>query len=450
MSETIDQPVVLVVFGITGDLAQRYILPALHNLTKYGQLPASTKIIGVSRRNVDVENVYSDLHESLGDEYDLSTAQSLVKNTQMRQMDLDSENDYSSLMSYLKDVEDQLPEGALRLYYLSVPPNAFKTMIGLLGKTGHASKLPQESDMPRLMVEKPFGRDLASARELLDVMAEYFDETQTYRIDHYVAKETVQNMVASRINTPQLAEIWEDATITKVTVAAYEKIDIEGRAEFYEQTGALRDFIQSHLIQVLALTLLQMPVKMSSEHLHSARLTALRGLEPINSENVMAQTVRGQYEGYRNEVGNSSSLIETYADLTFYSSATRWENVPLRVVSGKALDERLAFISIDFRSDKGEEKRLLLRIQPDPAIIIESDGGHSIQIASDYARLGMRHAEAYERVLFDAMRGDQTLFTARDEILRSWELVENILKMWATTENGLISYSKDSSGPIIQ
>lgn len=454
------QPLVLIIFGITGDLAQRKLLPALYQLAKAGELPEALHIVGVSRRKVSKEDVYRKL-ASFVDEpaYDTAFEGLLQQKTEMVQMDLLDKSAYVMLLAKLQTIENKLAPGASRLYYLSIPSQAFTPIIRLLGETGHNAPLENAQDAPRLLIEKPFGYDLTSARELIEVVDEHFGEGQIYRIDHYVAKETVQNILTFRFQNPLFESVWSSKHIDHISVVAHEKIGIEGRTAFYEQTGALRDLIQSHLLQLLAITTMAKPEHLESDEIHAEKLKLLQAMRPIAPDKVAISTVRGQYEGYRKEVGKSDSLIETYAKLQLTIDNEQWQGVPIMLETGKALAEKLTEISVCFQQPKDsehEKNRLVFRIQPKEGITLRlqtkrpgiRNVTESADMDFDYAHsFAERPAEAYERVIVDAIRGDQTLFASAAEVIRSWEIIENVLEQWSHSAESLISYQQGSTGP---
>lgn len=459
--ERLKQPLTLAIFGITGDLAQRKLLPALYHLAQADELPEQLRIVGISRRDVSLDDVYKQLRSFVGDDtYDINIEQRLKDHTEMRQMDLVNRDDYVSLLTRLEEIEHELGPDGSRLYYLSIPSQAFSPIIRLLGETGHNAPLPGGSDAPRLLIEKPFGYDLTSARELIEVLGEHFGEGQVYRIDHYVAKETVQNILTFRFYNPLFESIWNNKHIDRITITAHEKLDIEGRANFYEQTGALRDLIQSHLLQLLAITTMEQPDKLESEEIHERKQALFEAIRPIPANEVADMAIRGQYNGYRQEVENPDSVIETFASLQLWIDNDQWTGVPVVLETGKALNEKLTEISICFRQPntaKGEQNKLTFRIQPSEGITLKlqvkrpgiktiTDGA---EMDFDYAKaFDVRPAEAYERVIVDAIRGDQTLFASSAEVIRSWEIIENVLQQWSRSSEGLRTYEKGSAGPL--
>lgn len=453
------QPLVLVIFGITGDLAQRKLLPALFHLAKNGDLSLATHIIGVSRREVDRETVYEQLAQFVGDDYDPATATWLADRTEMRQMDIQVQDDYQALLHRIRVVEGELGHGASRLYYLSVPPQAMSDIVHRLGQAGHNEPL-KGGDLPRLLVEKPFGYDYESARALIAVTGEHFHEDQIYRIDHYLAKETVQNMLTFRFQNPLFQAVWSGKHIEYVSVVAHEKIGIEGRAAFYEQTGALRDLVQSHLLQLLAVATMEKPVEFTSSAIHTQKLALLRDIKPIPAREVSERTVRGQYTGYREEVGNPHSTVETFARLELIIDNETWQGVPVSIETGKALAEKLTEVTVCFKQSDphtGARNKLIFRIQPTEGITVRLQAKQPgitsqtqvVDMDFDYMRsFTHRPAEAYERVIVDAIRGDQTLFASSDEVLTSWRILENVLAAWSHDAEGLVRYEQGSPGPV--
>ena len=452
------KPLVLVIFGITGDLAQRKLLPALYQLAKAGDLPEQLHIVGISRRDVSKDEVYAQLASFVAEpDYNRDIEQRLKDHSEMRQMDLLNEQAYHELLEHLQQLETADEAGASRLYYLSIPSQAFTPIIRLLGATGHNAPL-SNGDAPRLLIEKPFGYDLTSAKELVYALDEHFGEDQIYRIDHYVAKETVQNILTFRFQNPLFESVWNNQHISKIEVVAREQLDIEGRANFYEQTGALRDLIQSHLLQLLAITTMNRPDRQESEEIHIEKLRLLEDVRPIAPDMVDKKALRGQYAGYRNEVNNQDSITETYARLELTIDNDRWRGVPIILETGKALNEKRTAISVCFQPSGSDEKNeLVFRIQPQEGITLRlrtkqpgiTNVTEDADMDFDYTRsFNQRPAEAYERVIVDAIRGDQTLFSSAAEVIRTWEIIETVLEHWLRNGEGLVFYQKGSSGPV--
>ncbi len=401
----------LVIFGITGDLAQRKLLPALANVIESGQAD-DLRIIGVSRRAVAQFEVLGDhLHQLSG-------------TTTLFQMDLDNTNDYVRLREYIAAGDNEQV-----LFYLSVPPESASGIVENLGKAG------LNAPNNKLLLEKPFGRDLASAQEMIRHTAEYFAESQVYRIDHYLAKEMAQNIVTFRARNALFSYLWSSQYIERIEVIALEQLTIEGRAAFYEQTGALRDIVQGHLLQLLALTLAPLPQDFSWDNLPQYRQAALDALQPADP----AKAVRAQYDTYRGEVENPASSVETFVSLELHSNDPQWQGIPLALTTGKALSRKKTEVRIHFRRQNDTQSNyLLFKIQPDEGITIDlvtKKPGYDQEV--EHQKLSYmypvdeRLPDAYEQVLVDAMSNDKSLFATSGEVLRAWEIVAPLQQVWA-------------------
>lgn len=381
----------LVIFGITGDLSTRKLLPALSHIIHDEHAP-DLEVLGISRREADMKQI---ILESTQDE-------ALSAITKLFTMDVARIEDYTSLKQAIANSgADQT------LIYLSVPPGAAAQIVDLLGEAGI------NTPDVRLLFEKPFGFDLESAKDFITRTGRYFDETQLYRIDHYMAKEVAAELLRLRRGAEAKHHHWGADTVESVTIVASEKIGIEGRAQFYEQTGALRDFIQGHLMQLLSIVLMTRPTL--AEGLSVQRFNALNHVKPVNPD----MAVRGQYEGYQDEVENPGSPVETFVALELESDDENWQGVPLRLVTGKALDEKHSYIEVQYKdgwSDVFEEGR-----------VVPENG---------------RLLDAYERVLLEAIAGRKELFTSSDEVLRSWEILAPLQYQWEMSDEPTPVYKK--------
>lgn len=408
---------------MTGDLSRRKLIPALERIVATGQYD-NLEIIGVSRRAVEVSSL-------LGDS-------PLTARTRMAQVDLSNLQDYRALAESLElQANDQV------LVYLSVPPTSSSEIIQLLGQAG------LNDTRVKLMIEKPFGVDLMSARQMSAQIAEWFSDDQVYRIDHYLAKSMAQNIVALRSQNALFTHVWNADSIEKIEVNAYEQIDIEGRAQFYEQTGALRDLVQGHLMQLLALTIMDIPADFSWPHVSEYRARALQLLTPADP----TQAVRAQYQEYRDEVENEQTTTETFTSVRLESSDDIWRGVPFYLTTGKALDQKLTEIKVFFKKSHAEQTNcLVFRIQPREGVEIALNTlkpGYEFAyeqrcLSFDYAA-DTTPPDAYEQVLVDAMRGDKHIFTSNEEVLRSWELVQSLLDAWQDPEAPLLQYQKGAA-----
>jgi glucose-6-phosphate 1-dehydrogenase len=400
----------LVIFGITGDLAQRKLLPALANIIEADQV-GELAIIGVSRRHVEQFQVLGEQHGALNG------------TTSLFQMDLANVDDYVRL----KECIDQ-QEGEQVLFYLSVPPESSAQIIANLGQAG------LNAPANKLLVEKPFGRDLASAQELISHTAEHFNESQVYRIDHYLAKEMAQNIVTFRARNAIFSYLWSNQYIERIEVLALESIGIEGRAAFYEQTGALRDIVQGHLLQLLALTLLPLPDDLNWDSLPTRRQAALDALLPADP----GKSVRAQYDSYRSEVNNPESLVETFVSLELESTDPTWRGVPIALTTGKALDRKKTEVRVHFRrTNEAQSNYLMFKIQPGEGISIDLvtkkpgyDRDVEHQKLSYMYPADERLPDAYEQVLIDGINSRKSLFATSGEVLRAWEIMAPLQAAW--------------------
>lgn len=452
------RPSIITIFGITGDLAQRKLLPALYHLFKDNLLDDKTIILGITRRDVSAEELLSQVELCVNeiDKVCDPVAINKVKDAlRMHQMSQTDPAEYRELYELLNSIEAEQGVCMNRLYYLSIPPQMFEPIVRNLGEQGLNQSCQHGEADTQLLVEKPFGYDLKSARELIEETAQQFREEQLFRIDHYLAKDTVQNIIAFRQSAPNLEQVWNSEYVSEITITAYEKIDIEGRATFYEEIGALRDFIQSHLLQLLAVVTMELPATTSSEDVHATRLAMLGSLMPITAMNVPAQTLRGQYEGYREEVGNTGSYTETFSRVRLASSQPRWEGASYTLQTGKAMAEKRTDVAITFASSEHGNGRLVFSIQPDTGIRVEKADGEipewlsGLQPAIDefnaaHPASPTGHPDAYERVLMDAVRGDHTLFTTSEEVIAAWKAVNDVVDVWGRSGEGLIFYPKGS------
>lgn len=443
------QPLLLIIFGITGDLARRKLLPALLSLYDRGALPEDFYIIGVSRQKLDISKIM----EGVTTHITVSPAmiQEFAAHIQMRCLDLKNQSDYIALRHHVQSLMTDLGGNVIRLYYLSIPADAFEGIVDLLGKTGHNIPFENETRPPSLLVEKPFGSNSASAQALINVADAHFAESQIFRIDHYLAKETAQNILTFRFCNPLFESIWNNRHIDAITVCSFESIGIENRVHFYESTGALRDSIQSHLLQLLALITMERPVTMTSIDIHRVKLQLLQSIVPITYNQVPTATKRGQYQTYRQEVQNQHTTTETYAALQLQIDNEQWRNTVINLRAGKAMAETYTEISVHFRPTHNAhgDNTLVFRLQPKEGIALGLQAKvpgmeHTTQtVAMDFGyaqTFDVIIPDAYERVIIDALRGDQSLFASAEEVKTSWHIIENVLQYWQSTNDNLTIY----------
>lgn len=412
----------LVVFGITGDLARRKLLPAMRKIVESKALD-HIELIGVSRHEIDIAKIVGEALAPLSKSYLL---------------DVTNPDDYVEFKKYLDLKKDEQ-----LVVYLSVPPLAATQIADGLGK----AKLNGRNI--KILFEKPFGVDYQSAKDMVKRTSRYFDEDQIYRIDHYLAKEMAQNIVAFRSGNAMLRHIWSRQSIERIEILALEKLGVKGRAHFYEQVGALRDLVQGHLIQLLALILMDTPSKLDWSQLPTLRHQALARLLPADPK----RTVRAQYASYRDEVDNPISNVETFVATELYSNSSTWEDVPMRLITGKSLDRKVTEINIYFRASNVEQSNCLsFKIQPDEGVEIDlytKKPGYDREF--EMQKLVFKYPEetvlpnAYEQVIVDAVLSRKSLFTGSDEILESWRVLQPLLDAWAEDDSSIQTYTNGVS-----
>jgi glucose-6-phosphate 1-dehydrogenase len=450
------EPAILTVFGITGDLSQRKLLPALYHLIKDNLLHEQTHIVGVSRQNMSVDELLSNVELCVLEQDNVCDPDALKRlrdALSMVQLDPENSADYVHLKHELDEIESRYGTCMNRLFYLSIPPKIFVPVVQNLGEQGLNKGCQHNTAVSRLLIEKPFGHDLKNAQELISKTAEYFDEAQIFRIDHYLAKESVQNVLTFRHHNPVFSDSWNGKYITNIQVTAHEKIGVEGRGGFYDDVGALRDLVQSHLLQLLALVLVDITHTDEDAALHNAKQVVLESLQATHLE----QSVRGQYEGYAQEVENDNSMTETFVRLHLSSSLENWAGTNITIETGKALAEKRTEIVLTYADDAGSTNDLTFRIQPNEGIdltITAKKPGfeHALQhVTMDFSYNGAfdepSHPDAYERVLVDAARGDHSLFATSNEVIASWQALQPLLDYW-TTNTDIKPYTSGSGGPL--
>src|SRR5437016_7734500 len=468
-------PVVLVVFGASGDLAHRKIFPALASLSRRRALSSTFAVIGVARTPLTDEQFRSLVLESApdgGPEW-----KSIVGHFRYVAGEYAHPDTFDQLKVLLGELDDQVGTAGNRVYYLATIPALFSEVARALGQHG-LSRPKSDETFIRLVIEKPYGRDLESATQLDQAVHEAFDEEQIYRIDHYMGKETVQNTLALRFANATFEPIWNRRYVDHVQVTVAESLGVEHRGGFYETAGALRDIVQNHVLQVLALTLMEPPATIDAKGIRDEKVKALRAVEIMSAEDVATNVVRAQYgpgwvmgepvAGYREEEGVApDSVTETYVAMRLRIDSWRWAGVPVYVRTGKRLPKRVTEVAMQFREvphlpfQKGQARglgpnTLVLRIQPDEGITLRFGAkvpGQEFRVRSvsmdfSYGAAFLEEApEAYERLLLDAMVGDPTLFIRADEVEQAWRVVEPLLEAWAEGRSSLVPYAAGTWGP---
>jgi len=467
-------PCAMVIFGGTGDLARRKLIPALYNLNLDGLLPGSFACLGLSRR-AGGSSEFRALHRESTSRYsrrkslDRQEWESFAAALESLAGDLNDPGTYDRLKRKLSGLDQTRGTRGNRLFYFATPSSDFPAILQKLKGAGLLYP-PGEERWSRVIIEKPFGRDLRSARELNRLAAEVLDESQIYRIDHYLGKETVQNILVFRFANAIFEPLWNRKYIDHVQITAAEEIGIEGRGRFYDETGVLRDIIQNHLLQVLALCAMEVPASFQSEEIRNERVQVFRSLRPILGEEVRRSVVRAQYAGYRDEPDvRPDSRTPTYAALKVLIDNWRWQGVPFYLRAGKRLRKRSTEVDIFFQPiphclfGRGDVCQLIepnvltLRIQPDEGIALRfacKVPGNDLSVGNvmmnfSYAGGFERPPqEAYERLLIDCMRGDPMLFARQDDVEESWKFITPILEAWEKDgETPLPEYQPGSAGP---
>jgi len=457
------KPAILTIFGITGDLSRRKLLPALYHLAHDNLLSKNIKIVGVSRRGTTTDDVLKAMKLSVeasgGAKCRKEVLGFLKERISIIDMEITDEKQYARLKKELDKIETSVGICLNRLFYLAIPSTLFGSVIKRLGRNDLNEGCQHGKAHSRLMIEKPFGYDLKSAEELIAQLQDSFTEDQIYRIDHYLAKETVQNILTFRFQNPILNNSWDNTSISHIMITAAESIGIEGRVAFYEQIGALRDLIQSHLLQIVALITMDEPGNMNSDSIHEKKAKLLNAIKPPSDNLMKKHTVRAQYSGYKKEISKATTTTETYAAVRLSIDNDRWRGVPVLIRTGKSLADKVTEITIVYR-DKNESERtntLTIRIQPSEGIVLDlkikkpgfEEGEDHVQMDFCYSeQMKVSHPDAYERVIIDAMRGDKTLFATSEEVLASWRITEPILKAWQLNLCKMHTYKNGSWGPI--
>jgi glucose-6-phosphate 1-dehydrogenase len=462
--ERVPDPCTVVLFGATGDLAHRKVLPALQQLWRANLLPHEFAVVGVARRPYSHEEFRAEMERAIRDNARVPPDSARLKEFLARlfyhQADFEDDAAFDRLVELLEEVDREHGTRGNRLFYLATQPSAFPQIVGQLGRCGLDREVPG-STWRRIIIEKPFGRDLESARRLNREVNRVFRENQVYRIDHYLGKETVRNILVFRFANGIFEPIWNRRYVDHVQITVAETVGVEGRGRFYEETGAARDVLQNHLMQLLALVAMEPPASFDADALRDEKVKVVRAIAPLSPEEVAQFVVRGQYgpgwvageavPGYREEPNvDPQSETETFVAARFLVDTWRWGGVPFYLRTGKRLPKRATEIAIQFR----EVPHRLFRdvsVEPEPnllAIRIQPDEGMMLRFVSKVPGLGLDvravtmdfsygssfivdSPDAYETLLLDAMLGDASLFTRADEVEEAWAIVTPIIDAWA-------------------
>jgi len=473
------EPCTVVIFGASGDLTKRKLIPALYNLARKNLLAPGFSVVGAGRTPMshdefriamqEANNQFTDaglVHDIVWQNFAAGLFYNMIRS--------DSADGYEKLAALLDEIDSERGTSGNRLFYLATPPSMFIQIIRSLGS--RSLNRSQEGGWTRIVVEKPFGLDLTSAKDLNHELLAVFSEDQVYRIDHYLGKETVQNIMVLRFANGIFEPLWNRRYIDQVQITAAESIGVESRGEYYEQAGALRDMVQNHMMQLLTLVAMEPPVSLDATAVRDEKIKVVQAIRPFAADSIDKIAVRGQYgrggfgrniNGYRQEKNISQhSTTETYAAVKIFIDNWRWATVPFYLRSGKRLPKRLTEIAIKFKNvphllfddDAGgfESNTLALRIQPDKGISLSFNAkspGQFIDIRPvhmdfQYATSFVKKSpEAYARLLLDALLGDSTLFARRDMVEKTWGLFMPILEKWQQPTETIPIYEPGSWGP---
>lgn len=458
-------PTTLVIFGATGNLSFNYLLPTLVHMDKEGLLPATFRLVCVGRKDFTVETFLQDfLKNNREAKIEAGDFLNFAKHVVYYKGNFDEPKSFSGLTEILSEKEEGKTHTCYnRLYYFATAPEYFEPIAKILKQHGLLIGCTEHNREIRVLVEKPFGEDLKSARSLNKLLLKFFKEKQIYRIDHYLGKETVQNLLVMRFANDFLEPIWNSKFIDFVEISALEDEGLEGRAGFYDRAGTLKDFVQNHLLNMLALLIIDRPKDLSPESIRNEKIKILKAIKSFTKKNLKENLVRGQYQGYEKDLGKASKT-ETFTAMKLAVNLPRWKGVDFYLRTGKRLPQKLTEISVHFKKQprglfeglEPEANVLSFRIQPRERVALHINNktpGFGIQLHSGFLKFGYKSAfgveipGAYERLLLDFMEGDQRLFIRSDEIEAAWKFIDSITGHWNQKTNPLHIYAEGSMGP---
>lgn len=482
-SQKVADPCIMVIFGATGDLTARKLLPALYNLNKEGQLPSHFACVGFARRDKSHDDFRKEMEQGVNQFSRTKPLDKEIWTTFSEQLyyhvsEFHDDEGYERLAELLKSLDSKYGTKGNRVFYLSTQPSFFPLIIEKLNQHQLIYKPGEVQDKwSRVIIEKPFGEDLDSANALQKEISKYLDESQIYRIDHYLGKETVQNLLVFRFSNPLFESVWSNRHIDNIQITVSEEIGIGTRGRFFEEAGILRDIVQNHMMQLLSLVCMEPPHNSKAEAIHNEKVKVIESIRPFPKDRFDEFIIRGQYGpgfingqqviGYRQEQNvDTHSSVETYAAMELFIDNWRWFGVPFYLRAGKRLPKRTTEIAITFKPVPGfifqemgktiEQNVLVIRIQPDEGISLKINckvpGINSpiqpVKMDFQYgAYFGSAPPEAYERLILDCMSGDNTLFARADEVIASWKLFTPVLKYWKETKPSFPNYASGTWGP---
>ncbi|WP_170007574.1 glucose-6-phosphate dehydrogenase [Bacillus fonticola] len=473
MSNQETPSVLLTIFGATGDLASRKLFPSLYNLYQKGHLSKNFACVGVARRNLTQEEFRQRVQDSIGE--DAEALQPFLDRFSYHSHDVADRSSYKALKQITDELDDRYHIGGNRIFYLAMAPEFFGTIAEHLKQDG----LKSSDGFNRLVIEKPFGHNLPSAKELNDHIRESFNEEEIYRIDHYLGKEMVQNIEVIRFANALFEPLWNNRHISNIQITLAEELGVEERGGYYEKSGAIRDMVQNHILQMVSLLAMEPPIRLTTDEIRSEKVKALRALRSLRTEEVRDSFVRGQYDAgeiranavpaYRDEDHvDTDSNTETFVAGKLTIDNFRWAGVPFYIRTGKRMQAKSTKIVVQFKdipmnlyAEQGETLNpnlLIIHIQPDEGITLHLNAkksGESLETtpvklnAANTAPTGINTPEAYEKLLFDCMRGDATNFTHWDEVALSWQFVDKISSVWEAEKESFPNYKAGTPGPVV-
>jgi glucose-6-phosphate 1-dehydrogenase len=460
------QPTQIIILGGSGDLAKRKLIPALIDLYTHNKLPEVFSIVGLARTprtDAEYQAFVAESLEKHGHRHSREEIESFCKHFSYVSGSFDEEVSYTDLEQAINTFETGQTVRTNKLFYLAVPPEYYETIFKNLHTSG-LTKIQAEGRWTRILVEKPFGHNLKTAQRLDKTLGALFAEEQIFRIDHYLAKEAVQNILSFRFANTLLRSPWNAQHIKEVSIKMHEEIDVENRGDFYDAIGALRDVGQNHLLQLLALVAMNEPATFTATDIRKERAKVLKDLIPVTHRTISKQVSRAQYEGYLETTGvEKNSETETFFSFTAYLKNKKWKGVPFHIEAGKAMSERSVVIDITFKDVASGpfethtcntvENKVTLTLSPEQAMHITINAkkpGHGYQLESQTLSFVCTNEggeiDAYEKVLLDCIEGDQTLFTKTDEVMASWRFITSIIENWQAVP--LRIYKKGTAGPV--
>ena len=474
---------ILVIFGASGDLAWRKLIPAVYELEQQNMLPDGFAILGVGRTSLSNKSFRSKMKQGIEsfsrkESLNPESVDRFVSKLQYLMIDTTQASEYQRLKSILLKLDEENNTNGNYVFYLSTPPSLYEVISKNLGRINLCGQCDKDS-WRRLIVEKPFGYDLQTAKDLNVKLLQHFSESQIYRIDHYLGKETAQNILVTRFFNGIFEPLWNRNYIERVEITSAESLGVEGRGGYYDSSGALRDMLQNHLLQLVALTAIEPPTVITADAIRNEVLKVFQSFRPLSKEDIEKDVIRGQYTestikgehvlGYKQEVDVApDSRTETFVALKFYIDNWRWGGVPFYVRTGKKMPTRATEIVVYFKptphphllksiENGGAESKLVIRIQPDEGLLLKfgmkvPGAGFNVQTANmdfKYSELSNQYLpNSYERLIHDCMIGDASLFTRGDAVEAAWEFVDPIIQEWKTNPNcKLYGYPAGTWGP---